>query len=84
MDHGHGRSISVTIIMSSSSLTRSMESHGGIRPSSFVLAGLIIANENVDLPYFGGPWTDYQCRSGTTGKYIISSEHSWPRSTRLS
>ena len=31
---------------------------GGIRLSSFVLAGFI-ANENVDLPYFGGKWMDY-------------------------
>ena len=38
---------------------------GGIRLSSFVLAGFI-ANENVDLPYFGGPWTDYRCNSETT------------------
>ena len=38
---------------------------GGIRLSGFVLAWLK-ANENVDLPYFGGPWTDYQCHSETT------------------
>ena len=37
-----------------------------IRLPSFVPAGLNIANENKDLPYFGGPWTDYQCYSGTT------------------
>ena len=47
--------------------------------SSFIPAGLIIANENVDLPYFDGPtkmWTisDYQCRSGTASTYIISSD----------
>ena len=28
---------------------------GGIRLSGFVLAGFIVPNENVDLPYFGGP-----------------------------
>ena len=39
---------------------------GGIRLSDFILAGFI-ANENVDLPHFGGPWTDYQCHSETTG-----------------
>ena len=38
---------------------------GGIRLSGFVLAGCI-ANENVDLPYSGGPWTDYQCHSEMT------------------
>ena len=56
---------------------------GGIRLSSFVLAGLMITNEKVDLPYFGGPWTDYQCHSETTGNYIISSEYSRPRPLRL-
>ena len=25
---------------------------------SFIPARLIIANENVDLPYFGGSWSD--------------------------
>ena len=38
---------------------------GGIQLCGFVLAGFI-ANENVDLPYFGGPWTDYQSHSETT------------------
>ena len=56
---------------------------GGIRLASFVLAGLMIANENVDLPYFGGPWTDYQCHRETTSNYIISSEYSRPRPMRL-
>ena len=77
MAHGHGRNISVcsvTMIMLSSLVTRPMDCHGGISLSSFVLAGLIIANENVDLPHFGGPWTDYQCHSGTTNNYIISSD----------
>ena len=57
---------------------------GGIRFSSFVLAGLMIANGNVDLRYFGGSWTDYQCHSETTGNYIIISEHRRPRPMRLS
>ena len=30
-----------------------------IRLSTFVPAGMIKANESVDLPYSGGPWTDY-------------------------
>ena len=49
---------------------------GGIRLSGFVLAGFI-ASENVDFPYFGGPWMDYQCHSETTSnyRYIISSEY---------
>ena len=38
---------------------------GGIRLSGFVLAGFI-ASKNVDFPYFGGPWMDYQCHSETT------------------
>ena len=38
---------------------------GGSRLSRFVLAG-VIASEYVNLPYFGGPWTDYQCHSETT------------------
>ena len=33
---------------------------GGIRLSGIILAGFI-ADENVALPYFGGPWSDYQC-----------------------
>ena len=66
LNHGHGRSISVTMIMSSSFGSRQMDCHGRIRFSSFVIAELIIANENVDLPYFGGPWGDYQCHNGTT------------------
>ena len=35
-----GGSISITMIMSSLSVTRLMERHGGIRLSSFVLSGL--------------------------------------------
>ena len=66
MDCGHGRSMSITMIMSSSFVSRPMDCHGGIRFSSSVIAELITANENVDLPYFGGPWMDYQCHSGTT------------------
>ena len=42
---------------------------GGIRLSGFVLAGFI-ASENVNLPYFGGPWTDYQCHSETTSNQL--------------
>ena len=42
---------------------------GGIRLSGFILAGFI-ANENVDLPYFGGPWTDYQCHNETTSNLL--------------
>ena len=38
---------------------------GGVRHSGYVLAGFI-ASENVDLPYFGEPLTDYQCHSETT------------------
>ena len=41
-----------------------------------------VANKNVDLPYFGGPWTDYQCDGGTTSGYITSSDR--PRLMRLS
>ena len=49
---------------------------GGIRLSGFVLAGFI-GSENVDFPYFGGPWMDYQSHSETTSnyRYIISSEY---------
>ena len=74
MDHGHGRSISVTMIMSSSFVSRPIDCHGGIRLPRFVLAELIIANRNVNLPYFGGPWTDYHCHSGTSSNHNISSE----------
>ena len=42
---------------------------GGIRLSGFVLAGLI-ASENVDFPYFGRPWMDYQCHSEMTSNQI--------------
>ena len=45
-----------------------------IRLSTFVPAGIIKANESVDLPYSDGPWTDYYCHSGTTSNYIISSD----------
>ena len=55
MDKGHGRSINVRMIMPSSFVTRQMNN----RLSTFVPAGLIIADENVDFPYFGGPWTDH-------------------------
>ena len=84
MDHGHGRSISVTMIMASWFVSRPMECHGGIRFSSFVIAEPIIANKNVDLPYFGGPWTDYQCHSGTTIIVTTISVRSRPRPMRLS
>ena len=63
MEHGHGRSISITMIMPSS-VTKSMAEFDFL--AAFFLAGFI-ARENVDLPYFGGPWTDYQCHSETTG-----------------
>ena len=66
LDHGHRQSISVTVTMLLSFVTRPMHCHGGTRLSNFVLLGPIIANENSDLPYFGGLWTDYQCHSGTT------------------
>ena len=56
MGQGHGRSINVTIIMPSSFVTGLMDNS---TQCSFVSAGIIIANENVDLPYFGGPWMDY-------------------------
>ena len=42
---------------------------GGIRLSGIRLAGFI-ASENVNLPYFGGPWTDYHCHSETTGNQL--------------
>ena len=48
---------------------------GGIRLSSLVLAGLMIANENVNLPYFGGPWKDYHCHSETTGNYQFGVQY---------
>ena len=84
MDCGHGRSISVTVIMSSSFVSRPMDCHGGIQFSSFVIAELITANENVDLPYFGGPWMDYQCHSGTTIIATTISVRRRPRPMRLS
>ena len=84
MDHGHVRSISVTMIMSSSFVSCPMDCHGRIRCFSFVIAELIIANENVDLPYFGGPWTDYQCHNGTTIIVITISVRSRPRPMRPS
>ena len=40
-----------------------------IQHSGFILAGFI-ASENVDLPCFGGPWTDYQCHSETTSNQL--------------
>ena len=61
MDYGHGQS--AIIIMSSSSVTTSID--GRIRLSGFILAGFM-ASKNADLLYFGGPWTDYQCHSETT------------------
>ena len=42
---------------------------GGIRLSGFVLSGFI-AIENVDLPYFDGPWMDYQCHSEWTSNQL--------------
>ena len=41
---------------------------GGVRLSGFVLAGFI-GTENAHLPYFEGPWTDYECHSETTSNY---------------
>ena len=84
MDHGLGWSISVTMIMSSWFMSRPMDCHGGIRFSSFVIAELIIANVNADLPYFGGPWMDYQCHSGTTIIVTTVSVQSRPRPMGLS
>ena len=62
MDHGHGRRRS---IKDHHALVVCDHVDGGIRLSGFVLAGFI-ASENVDFPYFGGPWMDYQCDSETT------------------
>ena len=42
---------------------------GGIRLSGFVLAGFI-ASENVDFPYFGGPWMDYHNISVTVKRQV--------------
>ena len=84
MDHGHGQSISITMIMFSSFVSRPMDCHGGIQFSSFVISELIIANENVDLPDFGGPWADYQCHNGTTITVTTISVRSKPRPMRLS
>ena len=72
------------MIMSSSFVSRPMDCHGRIQFSSFVIAELITANENVDLSYFGGPWTDYQCHSGTTTIVTTISIRSRPRPMRLS
>ena len=60
------------MIMSSSFVSGPMDCHGGIRLSSFILAGVFTANGNVDLPCFGGPWADHQCHSGLTSNYSIS------------
>ena len=45
---------------------------GGIRLSGFCgfFLAEFIANENVNLSYFGGPWTDYQCHSETTSNQL--------------
>ena len=83
MGHGHGWSISVAMIMSSSFVFRPMGCHVGTGLSSFVLAELIIANENVGLPCFGGPWTAYQCHSVERPVTTISVR-SRPRPMRLS
>ena len=72
MVHCHEQSISVTMTMPSLFVTRKMDCHGGIRLSSFVLGGLIIADKNVGLQCFVGAWTDYQCHSGMISNYIIS------------
>ena len=74
----------MSMIMSSSFVSRPMDCHGGIRLSSFVIADLIIANENVDLPYFGKRWTDYQCHSETTIIVTTVSGQSRPRPMQLS
>ena len=66
MDHGHGRSISVTMIMP---VVCSDHVDGRIQLSGFVLAGFI-ASENVDLPCFGGPSTDYQCHGETASNQL--------------
>ena len=50
----------------------------GIRLSGFVLAGFV-GSENVDLPYFGGPWIHGWIISvivkRLVTRYIISSEY---------
>ena len=79
MNHGHGPSISVTMIMFSPFVSSLMDCHGGIRLSSFVIAELIITNENVDLPYFGGPWIDYQCHSVSGTTIIVTTISVWSR-----
>ena len=61
MDHGHGRSFSVTKIMPLSSVIMSMAEFDFL--VSF-LQGL--ASENVNFPYFGGLWMNYLCHSETT------------------
>ena len=83
MDYGYGRSISVTMIMSSSFVSWPIDCRGGIQLSSFVIAELIAASLNVDLPYFSGPWTHYQCHSGTTIIVTTISVWSRPRPMRL-
>ena len=37
-----------------------------------------MASKNADLLYFGGPGTDYQCHSETTGnQHIINLKYSY-------
>ena len=66
MDHGHGHQRSISI---RSCTCRRDHVNGRIRLPGFVLAGFI-SSENVDFPYFGGPWMDYQCHSETTSNWI--------------
>ena len=47
---------------------------GRIRFSGFVLAGFI-SSENVDFPYFGGPWIVSITVKRPVARYIISSEY---------
>ena len=60
-----GVSVSVTINDHVLDLVVCDHVDGGIRLSSFILAGFI-ASENADLLYCGGPWRNYQCHSKTT------------------
>ena len=87
MDHGHRQSFSVTKIMPlSSHICDHVD--GGIRLSGFVHAGFI-AGENVNFPYFVGPWMDYQCHSEMTSNWIhyqfrVHYDSIRPRPMRLS
>ena len=76
----HGWSISVTMIMPLSSVTRSGWTVWRNSTLLFRSAVLIIANENVDLPVL----VDHGWIIRTTSNYIISLEYSTPRPMQLS